>query len=256
MKDLELGDAILAENNEYQPIYAFGHSLDNRIPAEFLVFHTNETSQQPLEITPYHMLYTYNNQSIPVVAEAIQVGDVLVHRNQAGKTVPAMVTRIEGIMKSGVFLPLTPDSTLVVNGMKASAFASVPHAEELLSWLAPVISPQTIFHWWLAPLRMVCTSTLFPRGASACHSYTNDGLLVWLDMGNELARYLNECHFLIHSPSVVFVLFLLGCIRFVEMLFGPTLGWLVLCATAALLWTYLAFRTKRCKHSGLLGKAR
>lgn len=229
IRNLEAGDQVLTKEGQYQSIYAFGHRQDNDDLSKFLVIHTDKSYLSALEITPSHMLFLFGDQSQSILARDLRVGDVLQHRDADGNASPITVTRIESVTRMGAFLPLTPDGTLVVNGVQVSAYASVPHAEDLLAWLSPILTPHTIFHWWLAPLRMVCTSSLFTRDAALCQAYNEDGLLLWLDFGNKLAKYLSRCHLVLQSIAVLFVLLALSSLRFLEVAFGPTLGWVVLC---------------------------
>jgi Hint module len=227
LRDLQVGDDVLAADQNYQPIYAFGHNQNNQIPTTFLVFHTNQSSLPALELTPMHMLYLFDDPNQPVLARDVQVGDILIHRpgtgNSSAEPLPVEVTSIDSVMKSGALLPLTVDGTVVVNGIQASVYSSVPHAQELFSWLAPMWTHQTIFHWFLTPLRMICSSELTRRYTGVCEAYTEDGLLVWLDFGNRLAKYLNQLSFVWQVISVAIGLSILGTMRLVEVMMGPTL---------------------------------
>lgn len=199
-----------------------------------------------MELTPNHMLYLHNQPDEPIMAHKVQVGNILTHHYHGNNTkpqkFPVTVTEIQSVTKPGVFLPLTTDGTLVVNGMEASVYASLPHAEQIVSWLKPLLSSQTIFHWWLSPLRMLCLGS---PSSSACQSYTEDGLLVWLDTGNRLAEFLSGCNPIFQAICVFVAAFLLGVVRFVEVVLGPAFGYAFLLAIVPFVLVHQVSKAKK-----------
>lgn len=129
--------------------------------------------------------------------------------------------------KSPCFASIFVINTQVVNGLEASVYAAMPQVEEFMSWLEPVMSMHTLVHWYTSPLRMLCTGS---PSATACQSYSEDGLLVWFDWGIRICDYLNQFNALLKQFLLLAALLLLGCVRFVEVVLGPTFGYAFLVA--------------------------
>ena len=107
MKDLKVGDKVLVKDGKYEAVYAFDH-LSTTEEAEFLQFHTSGTDKHPLEMTPTHMVYLQDDPN-PVTADSVKVGDVFQGKN-------GEVKKIKTVTKEGVYTPLTPSGSVVVDG--------------------------------------------------------------------------------------------------------------------------------------------
>ena len=139
MKDLQVGDKVLTSSGRYQPIYSMFHSSATK-ETPYLQIHTskseNATDMRPLELTANHMLQVagYGN-AIP--AWQVKVGDFIyvmdndeIQKSLPMSTIqqqsfrPARVNEIQKVIRNGLYNPLTPDGTIVVEGIVASAYAS------------------------------------------------------------------------------------------------------------------------------------
>lgn len=199
MKDLQLGDRVLTASGDYQPVYSMFHS-DKSKPTPYLQIHTthsqNNTQVRPLELTPNHMLHVvgYDN---PIPAWQVQRGDylyVLEARSQdySGRESMSLATRqsqwkqsqvieIREIVRNGLYNPLTPDGTIIVDGIATSAYASFLGTEHIQLFRRAsdasiataaevddtdeglkVISHQTFIHMLLSPYRAMCLYVPLP----------------------------------------------------------------------------------------------
>ena len=119
MEDLAVGDYVLVAKNRYEPVYSFGHKEANE-EAPFWRIFTNLTRTSPLELTDSHLIYKLGQGAVR--ADTIQPYDVLVHQSDQ----PAQVYRVErDVTRKGLYMPLTPSGTIVVDGLKASSYVSL-----------------------------------------------------------------------------------------------------------------------------------
>ena len=118
LKDLKFGDSILAANKVFQP-FVFDHHAHNTKPSEFVQIHTDESDNDPLtapiELTKDHMIFV-DGKDLPILAGDVELGDSLIGMNG-----PTKVTKIDMVMRDGLFSPLTRDATLYVDGVLASS---------------------------------------------------------------------------------------------------------------------------------------
>ena len=176
MSNLKVGDSVLTvdANGEYKfsPVILF---LD-RAPEESRQFYVIQTDTgHSLTLTPSHLIYTkyHNNEEVEtgsskkvnsgirtnminidsidieekdfesfevVYASIVQEGDfVLVFDIKEGLK-PSRVLKIETVVESGVYAPLTSQGNLVVDDVLVSCYA--------------LIDSQTIAHLSFAPLRL------------------------------------------------------------------------------------------------------
>ncbi|CAB9498161.1 Warthog protein [Seminavis robusta] len=156
MKDLANGDTILVGGGSYEPIYSFAH-LDKTKSATFLQVHTNDQEDAPLEVTEEHLVHA-NGKYVP--AGELQIGDILTAANSNEKRI---ITKLESIVKTGLYAPLTASGTLIVNDVTASAYVSLQGSSvsggNLLLGHGKInseISYHFISHLALSPIRMAC----------------------------------------------------------------------------------------------------
>jgi hypothetical protein len=216
MKDLRVGDLIqtmtlqpVKNNNQttkqdeyyytdhYQPIYAFGHYQPDQ-EEEYLQIQTkdNYSNMKFLTISHRHMVFLYDKKN-PVAAESIQLGDVL----QSDGGSPAKVIQIDVVTKRGLYAPLTPDGTLLVNGIQASSYVSLqPTAHEFVEWrqggtsattTRTLLSQQNFVHWATAPLRLLCPSSRRPAILCQPQDHT-DGMPYYVYYGLKLAHWTDQ----------------------------------------------------------------
>jgi len=208
MKSLSIGDEVMTSRG-YSKVYSFLHYEPSR-SSKFLQIQCSQ-STTPLEITMDHMLYVLqkDKKMILLPASDIKVGDSLAA--EQGRIVP--VKSIRNVQRRGLYAPLTATGDIVVSGLVASNYVTLP----------PAFQTHTSFdqqHWIqhavFVPYRAYC-------GFMGCKNETYDKLNglpkaagMWLPVLEALER---------HS-IIVFV--------FVHLVFIPA-QWAILN-----LWTLLA----------------
>lgn len=221
MKDLELGDKVLTAKNTYEPVYSFGHRKREQ-EMLFYQIYTQESSM-PLEMTGNHMIMVVDDKGSTQATRAdhLQVGDRLW---QVESQKQVTVSMVETATKKGLYMPLTPGGKIVVNGVLASNYISIsdtaPGVVEHSQMFFPM-NEQTLSHWWMAPIRMLCmgvSSSFCSSGYEGSSAYEvqegDEGILPWLLMGRHFA------HVAEHQPA--FVRFVMGVPTF--LLFGMVNG--------------------------------
>lgn len=149
MKDLQVGDKVFTGSN-YEPVYGFAH-LDKTTSAPYLQIHT-ENQKDPLEVSKEHLLLV-NDKYVP--AGDIKVGDYLSN---------GAVEKIKNTKKTGLYAPLTPSGTMVVNGVQTSNYISIQQKDNKLSGNVMIgennidtgLSFHLVNHMALSPIRMTC----------------------------------------------------------------------------------------------------
>jgi hypothetical protein len=207
MEDLQVGDRVLTGSGKYQPIYSFGHYSEDRA-ADFLQIYT-QGNKQPLEMSGNHLLF---KEGEAVRADSVKVGDVLSN---------GQVTKIGSQFKQGLYMPLTEEGTIVVNGVVASSYVSI--TEEAPSAVktskAFLGNEQNLLHWWLSPYRMMCLGV----SSSFCNgSFTEQGILNYLNMGQELAKFADNQPSFVQYLMGLPLVFVFAVINLLEMLFGAS----------------------------------
>jgi hypothetical protein len=68
------------------------------------------------------------------------------------------VTKISMTKKQGLYAPLTEGGSITVDGVLASNYVSLADTAQKTVDAAEnyVGNEETLFHWWLAPYRMMC----------------------------------------------------------------------------------------------------
>lgn len=138
MKDLKVGDKVLTSSGTYQPIYSMFYSSATQ-ETPYLQIHTSEnenvTDMRPLELTANHMLQVAGYDNV-IPAWQVKVGDFIYvmdqdeQHNSLPMSIqqqsfrPVRVNEIQNVIRRGLYNPLTPDGTIVVDGIVASAYAS------------------------------------------------------------------------------------------------------------------------------------
>lgn len=193
MKNLHVGDKVLTSGGQYQPVYSMFHVHKSQLTL-YMQIHTAHsenttlTGIRPLEITPNHMLFVKGYKN-PVPASQVQVGDYIFivhpvaphsvknwhfHSALEDAMTLARVTNINKVIRNGLYNPLTPDGTIVVDGIAASAYGSFLGTEYIhlfrksssSSYITSdlhnpqdgwkVVSHQDFLHMLLAPYRAAC----------------------------------------------------------------------------------------------------
>jgi len=196
MKDLRLGDMVHVGNDEYEPIYSFGHyapEVKGGAPEMLQIATTKTTKKQPpLQLSRDHMVAQPDGRFVP--AGQLKQGDVLLTMDgtNAGQHTTISITSIDTIRLpkgAGVFAPFTPSGKIVVNGILASSFVSLTGTETL-----DILGTQTrVSHQWLAwawerPHWWYCASTF----TASCYAetYTNEGISTWVALPRNVAVWM------------------------------------------------------------------
>lgn len=146
---IQIGDLVsINEKGEYSRVYSLGH-LDDRSMTDYLQIF-GEGLQQPLEISPNHLLYA-NGKVVP--ASQVKIGDTL---NGNG----IRVSKVATIQRRGKYAPLTETGTVRVSGVEVSNYIRLstllPEPLVSLSEFLPSGVHHMIGHGWTAPLRWTC----------------------------------------------------------------------------------------------------
>jgi len=156
MKDLMNGDNVLTMDGSYQTMYSMNHYHKSK-EVTFVQIKTKLESEQPLELSPNHLLYVEDNTN-PVPASSVKVGDK-VWTVKGGKE----VLEINMITREGLYNPLTMDGTIIVDGIAASVYTTPTgktHVEidGVWSTMMKSLSFHDALHMVTAPYRQFCTS--------------------------------------------------------------------------------------------------
>ena len=160
----------------------------------------------------------------PVRADSVSPGDALQGENH---NVP--VVKVEVIYRSGLFAPLTPDGTLIVDGIVSSCYVSLQRDAkehlELQGGVPTFLSQHTIIHMTLSPMRMVCIMGI---GGEICKSYHEGGLIPVVKLGLGFADFAQA-----QSIPVQLLLLAMHCLVFcpffaMEGILGPKLALIAL----------------------------
>lgn len=197
MDELQVGDLVLVSHNHnpnnyrYEPVYVFGH-YDKEATATFRQLYTS-TSILPLEMTGNHLLAVTNKNNqqpsyIPV--KDLVIGDLVTDASSGGLVPIDAITTVE---RKGLYMPLTASGTIVVNGIVASTYVSVPVLHALVN--APdvfFLTEQRLSHWWMSPYRMLCNGLLSSSESGLFNtrmcSSPEQGILPWFLVGLDLAE--------------------------------------------------------------------
>lgn len=190
MKDLKVGDKVLTAANKYEQVYAFAHKDHEGMGSYVAIDVVGESTngrEHSIEISPEHLIYIKSKES-PIRADEVQVGDELISETKEVTTVKC----VKIISKAGIYSPLTPDGTIIVNGYKASSYvglqALAPLYASILGRLG--ISQEMMNHMWFSPLRMMCMGV----STKTCEQYTTGGIHTWGQFGMTLVGITNGVH--------------------------------------------------------------
>merc|ERR1712048_1489259 len=150
MKDLEVGDKVLTASGQYKTMYSMNHRNPNK-ETEYIQITTNLEEEQPLELTPSHMLFV-DGKDHPVPAYSVKIGDKVqsLHKGSAD------VVEIKKVVRNGLYNPLTMDSTIVVDGIVASTFITPTGGTHIQIADKSLLSYHDAFKITAAPYRNFC----------------------------------------------------------------------------------------------------
>lgn len=168
LADVKLGDKVLVENGNFEPIYSFGHYAPSSKEG-FIQLTT--ISRRELSLSAHHMVITINKGIIPALL--VEIGDQLVD----GQGESDSVVSISRTLRQGLFAPFTPSGKIVVNGIIASNYVALQNSKFFL--IGSTVTPfthQWLAHTFTAPFRFYC------KYISHCtnEEYMEDGLSTWV----------------------------------------------------------------------------
>lgn len=146
MSKLQVNDFVEVAQDDgttsYERVYTF---LDRDPQAKSTFVHVT-TAQGVLKVTSSHVVFVSKDasaalsQMASVFAKDVVTGEFMYVRDTSGKMVPAQVRSVHQVEAAGVYAPLTPSGTLVVDNVHVSAYAQFKHpgvahaAMKPLSW--------------------------------------------------------------------------------------------------------------------------
>jgi len=137
LERLRSGDQILVKNGEFEPVLGFLHVTAASEVSNFLwVKH----SHGQLRVSPYHVVFTETGDKL---AADLVIGDKLLVSMESGVVAREVTSVTQSTGRSGMFAPLTPSGTVVVDDVAASNYASYAH----------VSFPHCALHTAFFPLR-------------------------------------------------------------------------------------------------------
>ena len=246
MKNLRVGDQILTgqKNPQYESVYAFGHSQPTQA-GDFLVIHTDGGPK--VEVTGEHLVYL-DDKAYPVRASSVRIGDKLMTPDGA-----IAVAKISTTTKRGLYAPLTPHGTLLVNGgIQASSYAAVlqdfDHEYFELRDGSKFLSMHGGIHLFLAPFRLYCRAALAVVGndsSAPCQTYSENGLPAYVDNGVNFLQWVNQQSVVVQRMVIASTFPFFGVMMaFESLLFGGVLSLLLI---AGLVWRSRAMAATQIK---------
>ncbi|XP_046559732.1 sonic hedgehog protein-like [Haliotis rubra] len=132
MKNLRAGHKVKTVANG-QVSFTEVKTFLKRQPAKSALYLTISTASGPsLTLSGRHLVFvaTSNNTDsmLPRFALTVKPGDYLFSTGTCGQPLcPALVTDIQPVVKEGVYVPLTDEGTVLVDGVFASCYSSIDH---------------------------------------------------------------------------------------------------------------------------------
>lgn len=226
--DVRVGDRVLTNKGDYESVYAFAHYSPN-IRAEFLQIYTSD-SKTPLEISKEHLVYL-QGQAHPVRADAIRVGNNLLPSKR--------VVKVQVVERLGVFAPLTKSGTIVVDGIKASAYADIGGGRNAQGHPTIIgLNSYFFIHMGLSPFRLYCgVSELF------CMSYNDDGMPPFVAFGIWISNLASQLPVVAQIPYLAAFAIVTSACTLLELALASRFGFI------AVVFLYLKMQNKSLQMS-------
>jgi hypothetical protein len=181
MKDLKIGDKVLTKANEFETVYSFGHRHETT-KAIYLQIHTDDQSNDALELSADHMVFIQKNHAVP--AASLKEGNTLLLPDGQLTT----IQRIQKVKRYGAYAPFTFSGSVVVNGIVASSFVALQEKSEYLRLSESVSTPLTL--QWLAHVFEAPHRLAYRLGLVKDEQYTNSGVSQWVDLPHKFGKWL------------------------------------------------------------------
>lgn len=215
MKDLTIGDLVMTDQ-QYQPVFGFAHLEPSRM-AEFLSIEM-ASNGKPLEITSEHLVFMQEGNAVR--ADSVKVGDML-----RGTEGAVTVTKIEKVFKQGLYAPMTPSGSVVVEGIVASNYVSLQHGQDqIVAKGGAIMSQHRGIHMAMSPLRMLCMGV----SNSFCNTDNEQGMPAYVHRGIALARFAEEQNIVVQYLMALVAIVVFASSLFVENTFGAAMAPLAL----------------------------
>lgn len=142
--DLQIGEKVLSRDPKTNKL-VFSEVIlfldyDPSQKRQFLSIELS--SGRTLTLTPTHLVLLRHAKNVRTVfAENIKIGDVLLVSDANNNIIEDSVVEINGVIRTGVYAPLTEIGTVIVNDVIVSCYATV--------------DSQSLADWAFLPLRLV-----------------------------------------------------------------------------------------------------
>mmetsp|Transcript_9709 Transcript_9709/g.22357 ORF Transcript_9709/g.22357 Transcript_9709/m.22357 type:complete len:455 (+) Transcript_9709:189-1553(+) len=224
MKDLNIGDSVMVGDNQYEPVYSFGHVNDIAKTNYLQFFFTDSLLHRPLEISGDHMVFVEGYRAVP--ASSVQIRDRLILGSDTLEL--ADVDGIQTVVRRGSYAPFTKSGRIVVNGILASSFVAFQDKEHLhIGEISTAFSYQWLARTFEAPHRLICHVGL----CGDVETYTREGVSHWVHVPLKVSRWMLRQHpiilCLVFVPALIFYWFV-SLIEALMLVFGlSTASWLL-----------------------------
>lgn len=231
MRDLKIGDLVLAGSGDFEPVYSFGHRMQDAAHAYLRI---KAARNKEVEVSLEHLLFVKDRGPIP--ASQVLVGDSLLDENGEALKVHSVTTSIG----QGIFAPFTPSGRIVVDGVLVSSFVSLDNSSILEVW-----GVGFTYHWlahiFESPHRLVCHHF----GRCLNETYDANGVSRWVSTPFHLTKMLLSQPSYIQSLVLIPTILILTVLNVTEALLYSRS---ILVITACLVCTMVYQRKGSLKH--------
>jgi len=140
LKDLNSGDEVLGKAGVYEPVLGFLHMTDANEVSNFLAV---KHSHGELRVSQHHVVFVETGDKL---AADLTAGDKVYVSEDSGLVLREVLAVVQSSGRTGMFAPLTPSGTIVVDNVVASNYASYGHAWFPHNALHATFFPVRAFH--------------------------------------------------------------------------------------------------------------
>jgi hypothetical protein len=140
LQNLRSGDEVLGKNGVYEPVLGFLHVTGAGQVSDFLVV---KHSHGQLRVSPHHVIFVETGDKL---AADVGAGDKVFVSDGSSAVLSEVLSVVRSSGRSGMFAPLTPSGTVVVDNVVASNYASYAHTWFPHNALHAVFFPVRAFH--------------------------------------------------------------------------------------------------------------
>jgi len=148
IKDVAVGDKVMTASGQYETVFTISNSNPDKATTFLRV--ESDMDENPLELTPLHMLFLQGKHT-PIPAKDVRIGDFVKTLNG-----PREVTNITVVTRNGFYNPITTDGTIVVDGVFTSTYASLNGGSYLEIGGMKLISFHSLLDMTISPFRAFC----------------------------------------------------------------------------------------------------